>query len=67
MNKKDMSFCQNGPLTDKSPLLGIFRKGPSRRKIRRENRKKRHKEYADNRNSGMTAEEALNAQKPVLD
>ena len=59
---KDLSFITNGP----SPLLGIFRKGKSRRKIRKENNAKRHKEYADNRNSGMSAEEALNSQDPNL-
>jgi len=59
---KDMSFITNGP----SPLLGIFRKGKSKRKIKKENKAKRIQEYIDNRNSGMNAEEALNSQDPSL-
>lgn len=56
MNKKDMSFCQNGP--DKSPLTFFGKKARARRKAKREAKKQTNESVAENKANAPKANDA---------
>tara|TARA_R110002074_G_scaffold159225_2_gene316570 strand:- start:653 stop:880 length:228 start_codon:yes stop_codon:yes gene_type:complete len=58
MNKKDMSFCQNGPLTDKSPLTFFGKKARAKRKAKKAAKNQTNESVAENKANAPKANDA---------